>query len=78
MYVCGACHRGVCSGSHVLVSFGPCELCRKETELVDCVAGHPVTAEEIRKREESRESFRKVNRMMYRHTELLEYPRKKS
>ena len=77
MVVCESCHRKICSGSHVMVSFGPCELCRLEAECFDCIASHPVTAEEIRKDEERRTSTRVAVVRMYRHTGLLKYPRDK-
>ena len=78
MFVCGPCHRGSgCNAYHVMVSFGPCEVCRRETGCCDCVASWPVTTEEIRRYEARVVSYRERTNAAYRHAPRLEYQRLK-
>lgn len=74
MYVCRACHEG-CPTSHVMVTFGPCEVCRREDECVDCVSSKPVTRAELDEAARVRELASRGQRVMYRHSGRLEYPR---
>lgn len=71
MFVCEACHKKRCKGTHVLVSYGACEFCRRRAECFDCVATFPVTKAEL----EGVERMHAKLVGMYRHTGTLEYPR---
>lgn len=75
MFVCGECHKKLCSTEHSTISLGPCELCRKEAECVDCVASRPLTKEELEAASRNIDLWRKHTRAVYLNTRQLKYPR---
>ena len=75
MFVCKACHdRMLCKTTHSALSFGPCELCRKEGATSDCI-GRPATKEELEQERERRASYVRWQNKMYHCCARLEYPR---
>ena len=77
MFVCQACHPKRCLTMHLTVSYGPCELCRRETKLYDCVASGPLTKEELEAASRAKAASSNAAVQMYRHVRRVEYPRSK-
>ena len=70
MYVCSICHRRVCATEHLLLTWTTCQVCKKATECVECA---PRKMEDFN----PRSSVRNYVVEMYRHTGLVDYPKKK-
>jgi len=73
MYVCEVCHRKLCSYHHVVVTFGPCELCRQNAECFDCVSSAPVTKAEI----QAQTDRKAWDIAIYRNVKQVKYTREK-
>jgi hypothetical protein len=73
MYVCEVCHRRLCSMNHVVLTYAPCELCRRNAECVDCFSVGPLTREEL----EAQSKNKEILIGMYKHTKEVYYPRRK-
>jgi transcription initiation factor IIE alpha subunit len=73
MYVCPPCHRKVCHGEHLLLTWASCDACGRTAECVECASGLKL----VDRADAERQSLRRMSVQMYLHAGRVEYPKEK-